>query len=144
MDGEGGQEQGHSIGNHTFNHKRITKLNDNDKTKEVDEVNLIMQKEYNYKVEFFRPPYGRFNFKTSDYLVKFNLQNVMWSLLTQDYKNKLDIVKFAVSKYLGKNSIIVLHDNPKCRRIITESIKFIVNEVNRRGFQFGEPAECLK
>ena len=137
-------EQGHTIGNHTLNHKRITKLNSEGKNNEIDKFSSIMLNEFNYRIEFFRPPYGRFNLSTSGYLTKINLRNVMWSLLTYDYRNNIDIVKFAVKKYLRKNSIIVLHDNPKCSNIITESIRYIIDEADKRGFQFGEPSECLK
>ena len=73
-----------------------------------------------------------------------NLKAVMWSLLTYDYKNDFNIVKFAVRKYLEKNSIIVLHDSLKSKNIILESINYIVEESSRRGFQIGVPAECLK
>jgi len=137
-------ERGHSIGNHTFFHKRITKLNKEDLAGEVGAVTSLLKDQFNFAVRYFRPPYGKFNLKTLKYLAKNNLKIVMWSLLTYDYKNNLYIVKFAVGKYLEKNSIIVLHDNPKCRNIIIDSIQYIVNQVEERGFQFGEPNECLK
>jgi peptidoglycan/xylan/chitin deacetylase (PgdA/CDA1 family) len=74
---------------------------------------------------------------------KHQLKNIMWSLLTYDYKNELSIVKFAVEKYLKPNSIIVLHDNNKSKNIISDSISFIVDEVRKRNYQFGEAEECL-
>jgi len=72
------------------------------------------------------------------------MKNVMWSLLTYDYKNDLSIVKYSVKKYLRKNSIIVLHDSLKSKDIICDSIKFIAEEAAQKGFEFGEPEECLK
>jgi peptidoglycan-N-acetylglucosamine deacetylase len=136
--------EGHSIGNHTFNHQRITKFKSDDWEKEVVSVSSLLKSEFNYVVKYFRPPYGRFNLKTKCYLSKLGLQNVMWSLMTYDYKNNLDIVKFAINKYLRRNSIIVLHDNKKCQSIILESIKCIINSVKEKGFEFGVPEECLK
>ena len=53
---------------------------------------------------------------------KHNLKNIMWSLLTYDYKNDLSFVKFATQKYLNKDSIIVLHDSNKSKNIIVDSI----------------------
>jgi hypothetical protein len=69
---------------------------------------------------------------------------VMWSLLTYDYKNDFDVVKFAVSKYLRSNSIVVLHDNNKSKDVIKDSINFIADEAARKGYSIGEPIECLK
>ena len=67
----------------------------------------------------------------------------MWSLLTYDYKNDLEVVKFGVKKYLRNNSIIVLHDNIKSKNIILDSISLIVDEARSRNYQFGEADECL-
>ena len=61
----------------------------------------------------------------------------MWSLLTYDYKNDLNIVKFAVNNYLMHNSIIVLHDSNKSKSIITDSIKYIVEATLKFEYQIG-------
>ena len=74
---------------------------------------------------------------------KHDLKNVMWSLLTYDYKNDLSIVKFAIEKYLKHNSIIVLHDSNKSKSIISDSISLIADEVRKRNYQFGGADECL-
>ncbi|MCX6150154.1 MAG: polysaccharide deacetylase family protein [Ignavibacteriales bacterium] len=135
---------GHTIGNHTLSHKRIANLNHLERENEVDWVTTLLLEKYGYQINYFRPPDGRFSFRTQKFMDQRNLQMVMWSLLTYDYKNNLDIVKFAVEKNLNVDSIIVLHDNPKCQQIIVDSIRFIIKEAKQRGFEFGEPSECLR
>lgn len=135
---------GHTIGNHTFNHKITTKLSKNEFDNEVDSVSKLLKEELNYEMRYFRPPHGKFNFKTKRELKRKNLKNIMWSLMTHDYKNDLNLVKFAVRKYLNKNSIIVLHDNLKSKDIIESSIQFILEESEKKNFKIGKPAECLK
>ncbi len=68
----------------------------------------------------------------------------MWSLLTYDYKNDLNLVKFAVKNYLRKDSIIVLHDSLKSKDIILDSIKFIAEEVNNKNYEFGKPVRMFE
>ncbi len=136
--------RGHEIGNHTMNHKRITKLNGKEFSYEIDNFNQLMLDKFNYKVKYFRPPHGRFNLFTHNELKKRNLINIMWSLLTRDYKNDFNLVKFAVDNYLSHDSIIVLHDSLKSKGIILDSIKYILDKVNDNGFEIGVPAECLK
>jgi len=68
----------------------------------------------------------------------------MWNLVTYDYKNDWEKVKFAVDNYLQNNSVIVLHDSNKSKDVIIDSIKYIVDTAADRGFKFGEPEECLK
>ena len=135
---------GHIIGNHTFNHKLISKLKKNGASEQIRMFNDIIKQNEGDKVIYFRPPYGKFNFSTISVLKEMNLVPVMWSLLTYDYKDNLNVIKFAVKKYLKKNSIIVLHDSIKSRNLIVDSINYIVEEANRKGFQIGAPAECLK
>ena len=67
----------------------------------------------------------------------------MWSLLTFDYKNDLNIVKFALDHYLTENSIIVLHDSDKSKNVIENSIEIIAEKSAEKGFDLGAPSECL-
>ncbi len=136
--------RGHEIGNHTYNHKIITKLSAAEIDAEIDPVSRLMEDKFNYKIKYFRPPHGKFGISTKRILAGKNLTNVMWSLLTQDYNNDFKVVKFAVTKYLERDSIIVLHDSLKSKDIILDSINFIVDYANGAGFEFGEPLECLK
>ncbi len=135
--------EGHSFGNHTFDHKILNKISIEEKVQQIFSVNNLFQERFTIKLKYFRPPHGKFQLSTDRLLKKFGLKNVMWSLLTYDYKNDLSIVKFAVEKYLKQNSIIVLHDSNKSKEIINDSISFIADEVRKNNYQFGEANECL-
>ena len=136
--------ENHLIGNHTFHHKKLIGLSEKESKLELESFNSLLLEQHNYHVKFFRPPHGKFNLSTSKLMKQTKLKNVMWSLLTYDYKNDLNLVKFAVQNYLKQNSIIVLHDSIKSKAIIIDSIKIILEEAAKKGFQIGEPAECLK
>ena len=134
----------HSIGNHTFNHNAITKLKFDGALNEINSFSSLMKTEYSYDVKFFRPPYGRINFSTAKLMNNCGLKCVMWNLLTYDYKKNLKKVKFAVDNYLMENSIVVLHDNIKSKNFIVESINYIAEIADKKGFEFGSADECLR
>ncbi len=136
--------EGHLVCNHTFNHKTLTKLGDADAADQIERFNNLIKHDFDGDVLYFRPPHGRFNFSTPSMMKEMNLTNVMWSLLTYDFRNDLNVVKFAVNKYLERNSIVVLHDSFKSKDIIAESIRNIVEESSQKGFQIGAPSECLR
>ncbi|MCH7516676.1 MAG: polysaccharide deacetylase family protein [Bacteroidetes bacterium] len=136
--------EGHIIGNHTFNHKILTRLNKIDSLEEINSFNSLMIEKYDRKVKYFRPPFGMVNFKTKKLMNETGMKCVMWNLLTYDYKKDIKKVKFSVDNYLQINSIIVLHDSNKTEDIIEDSIKYIVDAVSKNGFDFGVPEECLK
>jgi peptidoglycan-N-acetylglucosamine deacetylase len=136
--------QGHEIGNHTHNHKRITQLSKTEFKDSISKVQEFAFKTLGYKIKYFRPPHGRFTLNTNRILKEHELINVMWSLLTYDYKNDLNIVKFALAKKMVNNSIVVLHDSNKSKDIIVESIRAVVEEVNKQNYRMGTPTECLR
>ena len=134
---------GHLIGNHTASHRNINFFNKHAES-EISRCSKIIKDTTGRIPEYFRPPHGRIGFRTESILNKQNLKNVMWTLLTEDYKNSFNIVKFAIRKYLKANSIVVFHDSPKSQDIILDSIDFLLEEVAKRRFTIGEPLECLK
>lgn len=136
--------EGHIIGNHSYSHKNITILSRSKINEQIELCSRVVQEYCRISPQYFRPPHGKFDLRTNSFMKKHLLTNVMWSLLTYDYKNDLNIVKFAVQNYITKKSIIVLHDSNKSKDIICATIDFIVEEVEKRGFEFGETSECLK
>jgi len=137
-------DENHSVGNHTFNHKVITKLTSEELRKEITSTNEIIGEVIGTTPKWFRPPHGRFPFRLAGTLKEYSMTNVMWTLLPYDYKNDAKVVKFAVKNYLTENSIVVLHDSNKSSAIICDSIKYIADEARSNNFQFGTAEECLK
>lgn len=136
--------EGHEMGNHTFKHQKITKQSVEEISKSIQLTQEIVKENLNYEVKYFRPPHGRFDLRTKKILNQYQLQSVMWSLLTYDYKNDLNIVKFALAEYLRNDSIIVLHDSNKSKEIVVDSIKLILEKSSKKDYQIGTPSECLK
>ena len=136
--------EGHTIGNHTYYHKALTNLSSKESLEEINSLNSLMTNEYSYNIKYFRPPFGRINFKTKKIMNETGMKCVMWNLLTYDYKNDIKRVNFSIDNYLQNNSIIVLHDNNKSSDFIVDSIKYIADTAAAKGFKFGVPEECLK
>jgi peptidoglycan/xylan/chitin deacetylase (PgdA/CDA1 family) len=136
--------EGHLIGNHTLNHKQLRQLSYTESINEINSFTLLLEQQYKYEVKYFRPPHGKFKINTSSLVKKCGLINVMWSLLTYDFKGDIKEVKLAVDKYMQKDSILVLHDSIKSARIIEDSIKIVLESANKKGYEIGEPEECLR
>ncbi|NWG27242.1 MAG: polysaccharide deacetylase family protein [Ignavibacteriaceae bacterium] len=135
---------GHTIANHTMNHELLTKMNRKELISDITAFNDLMKDKFNYDVKFFRPPYGIFNLRTNGVLNELKIKCVMWNLLTYDYENNIEKVKYAIDNYLKENSIIVFHDSIKCSDIIEEALNYTIEQAKKKGLKFGEPEECLK
>lgn len=137
-------DEGHTIGNHTFNHKILTRIKNDKALEEINSFNVLLKSGQNYNVEYIRPPRGKINLGTKKLMRESGMKCIMWNLLTYDYQNDFSKVKFAVNSYLQINSIVVLHDSNKSKDIIESSIKYIFERAEKNGYQFGEPEKCLK
>ena len=135
---------GHTIANHTMNHKSLTKMNREESIQEINSFNLLMKEMFDYNVKYFRPPHGKFNLKTNGLLKELKLKCVMWNLLTYDFESSLEKVKYAIDNYLSNNSIIVFHDSIKSGEIIEKALSYTIEQVSKKGYEFGEPEYCLK
>jgi peptidoglycan/xylan/chitin deacetylase (PgdA/CDA1 family) len=134
----------HTIANHSMNHKLLTSMDREESIQELLAFNSMMKDKFNYDVKYFRPAHGRFNLKTNGLMKELHMKCVMWNLLTYDFENNIEKVKYAIEKYLQRNSIIVFHDNIKSKEIIETALNYTIDLVGKRNFEFGEPADCLK
>jgi len=136
-------EDGHTIANHTMNHNLLTQMSREESVNNLAAFNKELKGKYDYEVKYFRPPHGKFNLKTNNLLNKLELKCVMWNLLTYDFQNDFDKVKYSIDNYLRNDSLLVFHDNKKCVDIIEQSLNYTIEKVSKLGFEFGEPQDCL-
>ena len=105
------EEEGHTIGLHSLEHKNGL-LNGPLYTSNDFKESLRIMKRLNINVKSFRPPWGHLNLSTIINLKKYNLKLVLWDVIIGDWKS--DITSDEISNRLimqSKNkSIICLHD----------------------------------
>jgi peptidoglycan/xylan/chitin deacetylase (PgdA/CDA1 family) len=135
---------GHALGNHTWKHSILTNLKKNERADAIASVSEFALEKLDYEMKFFRPPHGKFYLGLNNTLKTLGLRNVMWSLLTYDYENNFDIVKFAIDNFLRRNSVVVFHDSDKSRDVIIKSLNYLFAKAKEKGFEFGKISECLK
>ncbi len=102
-------DEGHLIGNHTYNHYNLSKLNDNMVKKELNNTsNLIFSITGNYP-KYYRPSYGSISKRQ---IKKINLKLVKWTIDSKDwkYQNTKKIVNKVLNSVNNKNEIILMHD----------------------------------
>jgi peptidoglycan/xylan/chitin deacetylase (PgdA/CDA1 family) len=145
------KEEGHAIGNHTFNHLKGWKT---DNQTYLD--NFIKCQNLTL-TNLFRPPYGRIKKSqikslTSAYNATINsstqnfsspdnsqLQIIMWDVLSGDFDLKLSPEKCYqnVIKNARNGSIIVFHDSLKAFDRLQYALPKALQYLKEQGYQFG-------
>jgi peptidoglycan/xylan/chitin deacetylase (PgdA/CDA1 family) len=135
--------EGHELGNHTFNHRKLSFIGSHLASEEIEKTNKVAFDKYGQRLRFFRPPYGKFDHMTHRIVKKNGLHMVLWSLLTYDWQNSLSVVKKGIENNLKGNSIVCLHDNTKSKNVLTDSIELICEKAALNNYQFGTAETCL-
>lgn len=142
-------EQGHAIGNHTFNHLKgwstpLQNYLDNvwlcEKQMTSSKSQISNNPTSNFQPsasKFFRPPYGRITPKQIRTL-KEKYQIVMWDVLTHDYSKNIarqNCLKGSI-RATREGSIIVFHDSLKAERNLTYVLPKFLDHFSSQGYEF--------
>lgn len=128
------KSEGHRIGNHTFNHLKGWKTED-----QVYLQNFRQCQELT-NTNLFRPPYGRIKKSQISRLRREfpDLQIIMWDVLSGDFDLKLSPQKCydQVVKHAENGSIIVFHDSLKAFDRLKYTLPRALQYFSEQGFQF--------
>lgn len=101
-------DMGHTVASHTYDHKNLVKLNDEQLKFEIDHTNEILSNIINDDIRFVRPPYGSYN---QDILDKTNMAFILWNVDTLDWKlRNAEKVRDYIVEHANDGDIILLHD----------------------------------
>jgi peptidoglycan/xylan/chitin deacetylase (PgdA/CDA1 family) len=135
-------KQGHSVGNHTYNHLKGWKTKTKDYIDDVERTqNLMNSKIENHRSSFgnlFRPPYGKFKSKQSKVLQELGYKIVLWDVLSYDWDKSIS-EKACLENIIPKareGSIIVFHDSLKASRNLKYVLPKVLNYYSKKGFDF--------
>lgn len=126
------------IENHTFSHKNLELLSDDDIHQELLECNDIIKKYYKNDIKFFRPPYLSTNIRIESVAKKLGLLPV-FGIGGNDTKintTSKKIVSEILSMLKNKSQIIILHDAGKNIEITIEALPILIEDLKERGYVF--------
>ncbi len=127
-------EEGHGVGNHTFNHLNGWRTKDDVYMHNIEEAKKYID------ATLFRPPYGRitkFQLKLLS-TPRYNLTTIMWTVLSGDFDIKLDKNKCLqnVIKNTGEGSIVVFHDSEKAFNSLEFALPKVLEYFGNKGYRF--------
>jgi peptidoglycan/xylan/chitin deacetylase (PgdA/CDA1 family) len=123
-------EQGHSVGNHTFNHANGYATKDADYIDDVNKASLLIHS------SLFRPPYGRLRSSQSKMLKGHKI--IMWDLLSGDFDERLN-KDTCLEKVITKarpGTVAVFHDSEKAWERVEYVLPRVLSHFYKKGFQF--------
>lgn len=132
------KDDGHLIGNHTFNHVRLTEVGHEEFVEEIIATNETIYKVTGEYPNFIRPPFGAWSKELEEEL---NMIPVLWTVDPLDWctEDVDGIVQKVVTK-TKENGIILLHDNYKTS--VTAALR-IIDLLQAEGYEFVTVEELI-
>lgn len=129
---------GHLVGNHTYSHIKLTALSPDEIKKEIDKTNEEIKAITGEAPQFFRPPFGRYNSDTLNYV---DMISVRWSKDTIDwkYEDEERLYRYLI-KNAGDGEIFLMHDVEKTT---VKGVLRAIETLQKQGYKFVRADELL-
>lgn len=123
-------DAGHTIGNHTYSHRKGWEMSLRRYVEDVDFANQT------FNTRLFRPPYGRIKPSQARILSQ-RYDIIMWDLLSRDYSRYVTPRQCAntVIKHVRAGSIVVFHDSPKSSRNMRYALPRVLDHIYSQGLK---------
>lgn len=124
-------DEGHSVGNHTYNHLNGWKTRNSEYFSNIEKCSALVRS------NLFRPPYGKIKkSQISDLRSQYSL--IMWDVLSYDFDRSVSPEKCLsnVVRYSREGSIIVFHDSLKAQRNLEYTLPKAIEQLSLKGFSF--------
>ncbi|QHS24607.1 delta-lactam-biosynthetic de-N-acetylase [Virgibacillus sp. MSP4-1] len=129
-------EEGHVIGNHSYNHRDFTTLSEEKIKEELDKINKELNDAIGIRhTQFVRPPRGDFSERTLAITEELGYTSIFWSSALVDwgsqkgwntaYKNIID--------HIHPGAIVLLHATSKENAL---ALEHLIPELRKRGYKF--------
>lgn len=135
--------RGHELGNHSQNHKYMTKLSDSQKVEELMSVHKAVKELTGVDMQVFRPPYGDYNndvvttaFKCGYYTIQWNVDSLDW----KDYGVSNIIKTVTNHKALQNGSIILMHNGAK---YTADALDELISTLKAKGYEFVKMSDLI-
>lgn len=133
-------DMGCEIGNHTYEHKCLTRLSEAEVRRQISRTNKNVKKVTGQTPVIMRPTGGATNTNVKKWV---GMPSIIWSIDTLDWKTRnADSTKCAVLDHVKDGDIVLMHDLYSATATASETI---IPELVKRGYQLvtvSELAEC--
>lgn len=128
-------QQGHELGNHSENHKNMSRLDKAEIKSELQMVHDKVKKLTGKDMALFRPPYGDYNNNVIEVADSIGYYPIQWdidSLDWKDYGADSIVNKVLDDPHLGNGSIILMHNGAK---YTPDALEAVITGLQQKGFE---------
>lgn len=145
-------EEGHEIGNHTYDHHVLLYYKTEELRKEIKETERVIKQVTGTDTKYFRPPKAWLNPQEKQEIKDMGYKIILWTINSKDWVTFDDkyIVRYIV-KHISPGDIILFHDSGGVfgteggnRQETVKAIPRLAEKLRERGYRFATISELLE
>ncbi len=134
-------QEGHEIGNHTYDHFRLVNLPYEEQVYQIEQFQALIFELTGVYPKFLRPPGGRFDKATVDLMNRNGLALGLWTINPKDpIAVSPDELFRNISRSAENGSIILLHDGSEST---VQMLPKLIETLKRKGYTFVTMSQML-
>ncbi|MFC5529043.1 polysaccharide deacetylase family protein [Cohnella yongneupensis] len=141
-------DEGHSIGNHTWSHKDVSKLTAKQVADQIDKTQQAIVDATGFTPELMRAPYGSISDTLLDALHERDMLHVYWTVDTRDWAGTpVAFMRKNVLANTRPGAIILMHSFGGRKNALentTKLLPLIIDDLTKKGFEFVTVDEMIE
>ncbi|UJL47974.1 polysaccharide deacetylase family protein [Virgibacillus sp. NKC19-16] len=127
-------EQGHTVGNHAYNHPNMARLSPQENTRQISQTNEIIKAITGDTPKWFAPPSGDYTDQVVQAAHDLQMETILWTVDTIDWKNpSVSVMINRVNSKLHPGATILMHPTES----ITEGLDPLIRNIKENGYRIG-------
>ena len=136
--------EGHEIGNHTYSHYNLKKLNNATLEREIELTEEAIFEVCEYRPRLFRPPEGWCTENIASVAGNMDYDVILWNIDTLDWAHTESKKIFeCVKTNIKPGSIILFHDYVSGKSPTKEALEMIIPSLIADGYRFVTVSELI-
>ena len=132
-------DEGHLVCNHTYSHKAMVNRSKEDVESELMRLeNLCLERTGRSLSKYYRPPEGKFDETSMQYVSELGYKTVFWSFAYADWDNNAQMsaekAKKKVLENIHNGEVMLLHPTSSTN---AEILADVIKELKAQGYRFG-------
>ncbi|SES76481.1 probable sporulation protein, polysaccharide deacetylase family [Oceanobacillus limi] len=133
-------EQGHTIGNHAYNHPDMARLSNNAIVEQVRKTNEVLKAITGDEPKWFAPPSGSYSDLVVEKVDQLGMETILWTVDTIDWKNPS--VSVMMNRVMGKvhpGATVLMHPTSS----VVNALPNMISGFKEKGFKIGTIDQLL-
>lgn len=135
------EDEGHLIGNHAYNHPDMQRLSEAEIKQQLEQTNDIIKAITDEVPMWFAPPSGSFNTSVVEEASKLNMETILWTVDTIDWKHpSVDVMHQRVMRNIHNGATILMHPT----EVMEKGFDSLIESIKEEGYRIGTLEQLMR